>query len=635
MPPAGPPRSDLGGKCHSGNPSRAATTGHRQFTAICWKLADSSTCLCHSVINSDSSERITHLVQFDTPTLFSPGWGSLQARIWGVMDVLRAGSEVEALDGLLAAAEPEPVTFDEARYAFSIALLRDILRAGGRWQVRDSRLLVSWPNWEGSEGRTAAQAAMKQVQELRPLAPADLNRVRPLFAEDVEGETLARVLEEGEFNLVAVNNSHPSGLLYSEGFSAALRYWSMPYRGRTGRMRRFVITAQHDELLPSPVIAGLIELGDEAPFCTWRDDLLALSPASAAAWLERQPGSVRSGVADRLRDLRMCIRDVDFALSVSDAAAELIVARTGEIERLSHGRSKEAAHPDLLKARKRLSYALRLARGELYLRRSAETEGSIDPSDSNFISGVRALHDVLLPRMHMEVTVCGAVPPFSEALGGKLVVSFLSHPDIVAATTGSMGELLGWTFDLASLGRLVPSHGLVCLTTKGLYSNHAAIYNRASVPGLNGDIALRHLANTEGVTTSFLSAETARLARRVLVTSESDLNSVSMVYGSGGAKRQRAIEAAASLSGLSSKLAMAGIRRPVYGMLLVDNPAEISWLNAEPSWSVDLDQNSSEADSLALSHWRHKWLSRAQDRAFQYALIPGLTRALSSNLLAA
>jgi hypothetical protein len=44
----------------------------------------------------------------------------------------------------------------------------------------------------------------------------------------------------------------------------------------------------------------------------------------------------------------------------------------------------------------------------------------------------------------MEATICGAIPPFAEAYGGKLLIAFLTHPEVIAATRNSESGLIGW-----------------------------------------------------------------------------------------------------------------------------------------------------------------------------------------------
>lgn len=565
------------------------------------------------------------------PWEFMPDWGHEGRRLWDVIAAAQAGELEATLDAAIAGDEERGGGRDSLRVLFSLSLLRDVLRAGGSVWVRDSRLIVSWPDWSGIEGRRLAQAALVSAREARPLTQKELERVAPLFAPDLDGDQLARVLEEGSFSLRSVSDTNPAGVPYQEAFASALRYWTMPYRGRSGRMRRFVLTAQHSVLGPWPVVAGILELGDEAPFCTWRDDMLGLSPRTFVDWLSAEQLAAKAKqAADRLRGLRRCLRATSTGWDLARPEAEHILAQRQAIEAASHGRSLVSVEQhEVLKDRKRLAYGLRLARGELALAKIAAGH-PIDPRDPDLTAGIRGLHDLVLPRLHMEATVCGAIPPFAQALGGKLMVAFFAHPDVVSATTGAEGELLGWSFDLERLAPQLPDYGMLCLTTKGLYANHAAIYNRAEAPGAEHPLRLMHLANTEGTTTTLLSTRTVRLAEKIIEDVDTGSVGVSKVYGSGGAKRHRAIERATIQVGLPARLAMAGIRRPVYGMPFASNRAAVAWLGENPQWLTRHGETREAYAQRAVDLWHRRWLTRAVDRIRDYALVPSMIRILQS-----
>ena len=565
------------------------------------------------------------------PNRFSPDWGENSSRFWELTAAARTGNLDEALESILSAKDNRVSNLDDARLLFSASLLKDVVRAGGSVWVRDSRLLVSWPDWEGPAGRQNAQAAMAAARELRPLTSLEIARVQPLFVTDLTGDQLGQVIAEGVIELVSASLTHPSGIRYAEAFSAALRYWTMPYRGRTGRMRRFVLTITHPILGPHPVVAGILELGDEAPFCTWRDDLLGLSNSSLLRWASDSPADNARAAANRLRSIRETLRPTSKGWSLASLPYQKVLKSRMEIELQAHGRSLvNSEDTELLKDRKRLIYGLRLARGEFALTQFADGKREFDLRDSDLTAGVRALHDLLLPRLHMEATICGAVPPFAEAYGGKLLTSFLTHPDVIAAPLATESQLVAWSFDLDRLSDLLPQHGMLCLTTKGLYAGHAAIYNRATAPGRNGPIRIEHVANTEGTTTTFLSKLTMQLARRVL--DAAGQTRVSMVYGSGGSKRHRSIESALVLCGLTPRIAMAGIRRPVYALRFVSNPTEVCWAGAEPDWLVAPGQNIAEFCNRATTLWRSRWLNKAVQHVREYAIVPCLIRHLKQGV---
>lgn len=576
----------------------------------------------------------------EKPRVFAPDWGKYRKKFWFFLSEAKKGNIEYALNDLLAFSDDIGEDPDALRVQFSVSLLKDILNSGGWARVIDSRMFVSWPDWQGESGRHAAREAMISARDMRPLNAREIERVRPLFASDLDGEALGRILQEGRFSLVAATEKHPSGVPYTEAFSAALRYWTMPYRGRVGRMRRFVLLAEHPELGQHPVVAGILELGDDAPFCGWRDGLLGLSRGSFKAWLSNlrkddQAVATMNGATERLRTFRSCLRPTQDGQDLGKMDAESIVNDVDAIEELAKGRSQVSHHEiDALRDRKRLAYGLRLARGEVALRQ-LETRGyDLQSSDldekleRNIGAGVRAMHDILIPRLHLEATVCGAVPPFNEGLGGKLLISFFTHPEIINATLHGERELLSWSFDIERLDPHLPKFGMLCLTTKGLYQGHAPMYNRGLAPGLSVPIRMRYLDNTGGQTTTFLSQRTAQLAKRLHDSVHGKDQRVSTVYGSGGAKRHRVIEAALIIIGIPPKVAMAGIQRPVYGMEFVSNAIEVSWLGSEPQWLIFRDEPPDTFCERAVNLWRGRWLERAKARVQEFALTPSLIRIL-------
>src|SRR5262245_64966658 len=119
-----------------------------------------------------------------SPSVFAPDLGKYANRLWQLTSAAKAGELGSVLDKLLEGEFGEPESLDSARLQFSASLLKDVLRAGGRVWVRDSRILVAWPEWSGPEGRRNAQVAMEAARELRPLNSGELARVQPLFAPD-------------------------------------------------------------------------------------------------------------------------------------------------------------------------------------------------------------------------------------------------------------------------------------------------------------------------------------------------------------------------------------------------------------------------------------------------------------------
>lgn len=509
---------------------------------------------------------------------------------------------------------------------FALSVLRDISAVGGRIAVRDSRIYVSWPIWTGPDGRSNARRALEVARDDEVGDAVDTQRLGALFLSETRPDDLIRLGHEGEFVLRSAKDMHPSGLSYSDGFAAAMRYWSMPYRGRTGRTRRFVLTVEHGEFAPQPAIVGILELGDEAPFCSWRDNLIGLSLPAAEKWLFGAPEFRGALAKQRLRRIRRALRPVDVGLDLAGLSASDVLAMAPKVSELAAGRSSVEDHQEeVLDSRRRAIYGLRLATGEAAFEIAERGGEWTSEARSMFAQGVRALHDTLVPRFHMEVTVCGAVPPFSYALGGKLLVAMFAHPEVNASVKTPLGHLLARTFYVEQIEDELSSPGMTAVTTKGLYSEHSPLYTRSSMPGLDSPVQLRKIAETQGNTSTLLSRGTADAARKLIAYgAKNGERVVSRLYGSGGAKRHRALEVAAQQAGVDSRLINAGIKRPVYGASLVENAGEVAWAAAEPIWRIRSGETAGSYVDRAVSAWRERWLPKAASRLQSEELLPGL-----------
>jgi hypothetical protein len=541
---------------------------------------------------------------------------------------LQAYLDTEATAVLSEASDPDAaISPDRLRWGCALSILHDLLAAGGSVHAIDSELYASWPDWSGPGGRELARHALGGVEPVRPLSTAERRRVEPMVAADMATDDLRRFMLEARFWLEPVSASHSSGYDYSTAFGVALRSWTMPYRGRSGRSRRFVVLGEAP-VLPTPVVIGLIEIGDEAPYSTERDQLLVLRPAAFHEWFvaltDRE--AVARELSSTFRRLREAVLPVESFRIPGDL--DEVLAGEAAIQLRAGGRSQShVGHRE----KKRLAYVLRLAHGERVFQEAAA--GTVpSPRDPSLREGLRAIHDLTVPRVHMEATICGALPPFSRALAGKLVVAFLAHPDIVGSTKGPPGEIVTSLFDVNRIDGLLPDTGMLALTTKGLYPGHSALYNRASVPGADGmAVTLRKLGDTRGESTMLVRDRTARLAQRVVEGARST-GRVALVYGTGGSKRMRFLESAAFECGLPKRIVHAGMRRPVYGMRLVTNMADVIWRRAQPRWLVDTEGSAEDYSRRATHLWRSRWGDRSSSASTsQDSPVAGLLSLLGSD----
>jgi hypothetical protein len=117
----------------------------------------------------NAPERINAELNLEAVFEFRPNWGRQQDQLWDLYAAIEANEAHETvkvmLGRLLPSHQNDP---DIARQVFSLSLLSDILECAGSIWVRDGRIFLAWPNWEGQLGRRAAQEAMKKSRDLRP-----------------------------------------------------------------------------------------------------------------------------------------------------------------------------------------------------------------------------------------------------------------------------------------------------------------------------------------------------------------------------------------------------------------------------------------------------------------------------------
>jgi hypothetical protein len=99
----------------------------------------------------------------------------------------------------------------------------------------------------------------------------------------------------------------------------------------------------------------------------------------------------------------------------------------------------------------------------------------------------------------MDIIVCGAIPPYSELLGGKLVAMLMASPQVVREYREVYGKQPGQIASRLAGSPVVRPADLVFLTTTSLYHVGSSQYERLRIPGpRRKEISFEHLGKTEG-----------------------------------------------------------------------------------------------------------------------------------------
>ena len=113
-----------------------------------------------------------------------------------------------------------------------------------------------------------------------------------------------------------------------------------------------------------------------------------------------------------------------------------------------------------------------------------------------------------------DITVCGAVAPYAQILGGKLVSMLAASPEVIVAYRERYAEKESEIASSMAGQPVVRSPHLVLLGTTSLYGAGSSQYNRLRMPaealgGLPGEhLEYRELGKSEAYGTSHFSAET-------------------------------------------------------------------------------------------------------------------------------
>lgn len=214
-----------------------------------------------------------------------------------------------------------------------------------------------------------------------------------------------------------------------------------------------------------------------------------------------------------------------------------------------------------------------------------------------------------------DITVCGAVEPYNQILGGKLVSMLAASPAVIAAYRSRYHEHeseIASSMAGRSIGR--PAD-LVFLGTTSLYGIGSSQYNRLKLPaellgGRSGEhIQFQKLGKSDAYGTSQFSGETVE-SLVALVQQTNNGQRVNSIFGEGVSPKLRKLREGLGLLGLpEGPLLQHGRQRIVYGVPLIRNLKEfLLGLEDTPEYLVDLE-HPRRATAAIVRWWMERWLS--------------------------
>ncbi|MBY5340441.1 DUF4338 domain-containing protein [Rhizobium leguminosarum bv. viciae] len=281
-----------------------------------------------------------------------------------------------------------------------------------------------------------------------------------------------------------------------------------------------------------------------------------------------------------------------------------------------------AASEDLLFVRKRAESLSQLLSAKAVFARAGLLIRPQEALDELFGSrdGQKALDTALtelrkagLSSEIADVSICGAIHPYNELLGGKLVALLLTSKEVRDAYTVRYGNQ---TSVIASqmAGRAVSKPAtLRVLTTTSLYGVGSSQYNRLSLRArendLDYDVVWSAIGKslTGGFGTLHLGGETTQALRSMAITRH-DSRRVNNRFGEGTSPRLRQIREGLDALGLKSDAILHhATPRLFYACELVPGARDALMGLAKPTFDAPTAAELAQA-------WRRRWLSNRTRR---------------------
>lgn len=215
----------------------------------------------------------------------------------------------------------------------------------------------------------------------------------------------------------------------------------------------------------------------------------------------------------------------------------------------------------------------------------------------------------------MELNVCGAIPPYNNILGGKLVALLATSPQVIHDYKLRYANKPS---EIASRMKGTPvmrPADLVYVGTTSLYYIGSSQYNRLKIPGAifgqDYDVKWEELGNTFGYGTMHIS-RTTTMCLSEAVGDDSKL--INHVFGEGASPKFRLLT-----MGVTKLLESApdadpkeftkhAMKRIIYGACLAKNTIEyLLGYDNEPVYYTDMEDYKTGTQKI-IDFWRERWL---------------------------
>lgn len=556
-------------------------------------------------------------------------------------------------------------------------LFRDLTRASWKACYRDGVLYMSLPSLNGTdlhdgsspEVKRLLRSWMSESRHERLVSYTDF--IQRMEKINSSGHSIQELIADGEELADRLTCAHEGKLDISEAVKPYLqlvvegerdqftgiktseiwRYfrltWSTPAETTPGRTMQYLI---RDAAHPTHAVMGIASLENCAVQITCRDDYIGWNQK---AFIERvtklDADKAKTEFRRLLQYIEVGIAGIDYAELCTDATVENPTEE--DIQQLfNYAVNAEQRRQELLQEgleagivesdKSELGSISKETEDALYNRKRAEQLGRLliakkvlldiynsEQFAENFIGfcnseyGNSAIRSALVAQktQHigsslMELNVCGAIPPYNEILGGKLVALLATSPQVIhdyRERYASKASMIASRLKGADVFR--PAD-LVYVGTTSLYYVGSSQYNRLKIPGSvfnsDFDIVWKRLGMTIGFGTMHISKATTL---SLTEATSNGYNRINHVFGEGASPKMRLLtmairELLESTNEDSKDFSKHAMSRIVYGVCLAKNTIDYLMGKAErPEYYTDI-ANYQEGTQKIIDFWSTRWL---------------------------
>ena len=575
-------------------------------------------------------------------------------------------------------------------------LFRDLIHANWKAFYRDGVLYMSLPSLNGASLQDGSAPEVKQLlrswmsesrherlltftEFIKHMETVNSNghSIGDLIAD---GEELANRIEQAKEGKIALNEAvKPYLQLVSENekdeftglkIAEIWRYfrltWATPSETTPGRTMQYLI---RDAAHPMHAVMGISSLENCAVQITCRDDfigwnqkafidnILNLSASDARVEFEKLLQYIEDGIAG-IDYTELCSRQTVENPNDEDIRLLLNLAANAEQQRQDSLRdSTENGYDD--DERSDLGSISTKTEQALYNRKRAEQLARLLIAKKAITDVIKApnFEEIWVPfcksetgssvirnalvaqkTKHigsslLELNVCGAIPPYNEILGGKLVALLATSPQVIHDYKERYGHKASEIASRLKGEAVYRPADLVYVGTTSLYYVGSSQYNRLKIPGKIFDTDFDIVWKKLGMTVGFGTMHISKATTQSLTEATSDgFNRINHVFGEGASPKMRLLtmairELLEATNDDSKDFSKHAMSRIVYGACLAKNTSDYLLGKADtPDYYTDISQFNNGTQKI-IDYWRNRWLKSRLDFEPIYQRIRSFNKA--------